>query len=389
MRMAVLTGSLSRLAGGTFASIKRPMQELVRQVPIEMGVFGIEDRYSAEDLPEWHPLAPRVFRRVGPAAFGWAPGMLAAVKRFRPDLIQVHGIWMHYSAVSAAMYRKRRVPHMVHLHGMLDQWAVRGSQWRKRCASWAYEGAHLRRAACLRALCEGEVRAIRDFGIRGRICLIPNGIDLPVERTAGPAPWAADVRPGRKVLLFLSRIHAKKGLVSLITAWSRLRVSDRQLTDEWELVIAGWDTTGHEVELQQQVEELGLDSVHFVGPLFNEAKDQAFRNAAAFVLPSLSEGLPMTILEAWAYSLPVVMTPQCNLPVGFDVEAAIRVDPESSSLERGLRLLLQLSGEDRAKMGARGRRLVGERFRWDAIARQMHEVNLWILGGGPPPSFVL
>lgn len=390
MRLAALTGSLSRLAGGTFTSIRRPLQEMVRQFGTELRVFGLEDRFTAEDLPQWKPLDAVAFRTRGPRSFGWAPRMGAAVESFRPEVVQVHGIWMHFSAMNVRVHRRLGTPYVVHLHGMLDPWAVRGSAWKKRLAGWLYENRHLQHASCVRALCEPEVRAIRAYGLRGRVCLVPNGIDLPAEKEAGPAPWRGVVESGKKVLLFLGRIHAKKGIPNLLTAWSGLLADEPSLGREWQLVLAGWDTTDHESELQRQVRELRLEhGVTFLGPLFDESKEDAYRNAAAVVLPSWSEGLPISILEAWAYGRPVVMTPHCNLPEGFAAQAAIRVEAEPRSIEDGLRALLGMSDAERAAMGARGRRLVDERFRWDVIARQLHAVNSWVLGGGAPPDSVL
>lgn len=390
MRLAALTGSVSRLAGGTFTSIRRPLQEMARQFPMTVGVFGVRDRFSEEDAAKWSPLTPTSYNAFGPRAFGWTPGMLEAVKAFRPELIQVHGIWMHYSVVSSMLHRRQGIPCVVHLHGMLDEWAVGRSRWKKQVSAWLYEKDHLRGASCLRALNEGEVRAIRAFGLKDvRLCRIPNGIDVPADASAGPAPWGGEVEPGKKVLLFLSRIHPKKGIANLLMAWSKLQADDPPASD-WELVVAGWDTTGHEAELRRLARELRLErSVKFVGPLFDEAKDRALRNAAAFVLPSFSEGLPMTVLEAWAYSLPVVITPHCNLPEGLTARAAIQVDPEARSIESGLRELVHMADAERIAMGTRGKDLVCQKYRWDAIARQMHAVNAWVLGGGVPPECVL
>jgi poly(glycerol-phosphate) alpha-glucosyltransferase len=135
--------------------------------------------------------------------------------------------------------------------------------------------------------------------------------------------------------------------------------------------------------------ELGIaKSVLFTGPLFNGKKDNALRSAEAFVLPSYSEGLPVAVLEAWAYRLPVLMTPQCNLPEGFVEGAAIRVDANVESLSHGVRTLFRMSESERERMGARGRRLVEERFSWPRAAEQMVGVYQWVLGGGPRPDWV-
>src|SRR5262249_26013249 len=106
------------------------------------------------------------------------------------------------------------------------------------------------------------------------------------------------------------------------------------------------------------------------------------------ILPSLSEGLPMTVLEAWAYAKAVLMTPECNLPEGFTAMAATRVGTSVSEIARGLRQLLEMSDEDRKTMGSRGRALVAEKFSWPPIGQQMRAVCEWVVGGGTPPETV-
>jgi glycosyltransferase involved in cell wall biosynthesis len=152
--------------------------------------------------------------------------------------------------------------------------------------------------------------------------------------------------------------------------------------------VAGWDDGGHMAELQRLSAELDLQGdVIFPGPLFGEAKAGALANAGAFVLPSFSEGLPMAVLEAWAYGRPVLMTEACNLPEGFTAEAAVRISTEPEDLARELEMAL--NGPDLMGMGARGRALVRERFTWGAIATAHAEVYGWMRDGGPAPSCVV
>ncbi len=93
------------------------------------------------------------------------------------------------------------------------------------------------------------------------------------------------------------------------------------------------------------------DSVEFLGPVFGEAKQQLLDRVGGFILPSLSEGLPMTVLEAWANELPVIMTEMCNLPEGFRAQAAIRIEPTPDSIARGLRDFFAFSTDRRYNLG--------------------------------------
>jgi glycosyltransferase involved in cell wall biosynthesis len=114
----------------------------------------------------------------------------------------------------------------------------------------------------------------------------------------------------------------------------------------------------------------------------------AFRNAAGFILPSYSEGLPMTVLEAWSRGLPVLMTAECNLAEGFTAGAALPIKTEPHAMANSLVEFLAMSDGERRAMGAAGRRLVENRFSWARVATEMHAVYKWVLGSGPRPSFV-
>ncbi|NJM38461.1 MAG: glycosyltransferase, partial [Akkermansiaceae bacterium] len=233
------------------------------------------------------------------------------------DLLHTHGLWADTSRAVTQVGRRRKIPWLVSPHGMLDPWALANSGWKKRIARLLFEDAHLKNAACLHALCQSEMESIRAFGLRGPICTIPNGVSLPdFEKKSDDS--------GKKSLLFLGRLHPKKGLVNALEAWAKLPKTTR---NAWQFLVAGWDQGGHGDELKQLSRERGIsDSVEFLGSVFGQAKADLLSRADAFILPSFSEGLPIAILEAWAYRLPVVMTDFCNLPEGFQAGAAMRID---------------------------------------------------------------
>ncbi len=188
------------------------------------------------------------------------------------------------------------------------------------------------------------------------------------------------------MLLFLGRIHPKKGLPHLVEAWAALQ-RDGAARD-WALLIAGPDQLGHAAQVAAQVRALGVDdSVVLAGPAYGEAKRDLLAGADAFVLPSFSEGFSMAVLEAMAWRLPVVVSRQCNL----DVEApgaGLLCEPEAASVAGRLRDLLALSDAGRGDMGKRGRAEVERRYTWPIVAAQLVEVYRWLLGGGDRPAAV-
>jgi poly(glycerol-phosphate) alpha-glucosyltransferase len=429
MRTASLIGSVSRLSGGLFESVRRLHQELVRPLytpsgssgegpyekdeHIHISVLGTRDEFTDEDIGAWQPVEVQALEVCGPRAFGFAPGLTNRLTNLDPDLVHVHGLWQ-YSSVGVLRWRQRsRKPYMVSPHGMLDPWALRHARWKKRFGWFTYERKHLSSAACIRALCESEAQAIKAAGLRNPICIIPNGVDLPELGEARQAGAPGKQKPsepnsssagvdelveslaGRKVLLYLGRIHPKKGLCNLVKAWARIASSD-----EWVLVIAGWDQRGHEKKLKGLATECGAAwedkvpciinpaSIVFAGPMFGAAKRELLMRCTASILPSYSEGLPMAVLEAWSHSKPVLATAQCNLPEGFAQRAAIRIGPTVTEIENGLRILFKASDTSLQEMGARGREVVAQRYAWSKVTSDLRSVYRWMLGGGAPPDCV-
>jgi poly(glycerol-phosphate) alpha-glucosyltransferase len=387
-----LLNHVSRKTGGLYTSV----QSLSKALHVEgvgVSVLGLEDELAAEDIPKWQPVPANAMKIIGPRRFYYSPQLLPAIIQSAPDILHSHGIWHYPSLAVNRVFKRKRTPYLVTTHGMLDPWALGHSRWKKQIAGWLFENAHLRNAVCLSALCESEAQSIRAYGVKNPICVIPNGTDLPEignrKSGIGNPPWAGVIEPGRNILLYLGRLDPKKNLPNLVRAWAAAVSKSAARARDWALVIAGTDRLDHTTELKALTCELGLEKkIYFIGPQYDEAKIAALHAASAFVLPSLSEGLPMSVLEAWSYGLPVVMTPECNLPEGFAAGAAIEICPEPDAIARGLLTLLEMSASERTAMGQKGRMLVEERFNWHKIASDMRAVYEWILGGGPAPASV-
>ncbi len=405
IKSAQLTASVSRRAGGLFEAILRQVKAHDRHT-LDTRVFGLRDEFTDADLPAWQPIPVMAFPPVGLKSIGYSPRFREELLAFAPDLVHTHGLWLYPSVAAKNYSREKKRPYLISPHGMLDAWALKNSRWKKRLAYALFEREHLHGARCLRALCAAEARAIRQLGLQNDIAIIPNGIDLPEmenAETLKSVPWENVVGADKKILLFLSRIHPKKGLANLLKAWAKNRKSEigSQKSDEWILAIAGWDQGGHEAELKRLCAALEIPfadirepvnggrrtaSVLFLGPQFNAAKAACYHHCDVFVLPSFSEGLPMVVLEAWANAKPVLMTPECNLPEGFQAGAAIQLEPTETGVAAGLQELRRMSDTERNAMGQRARALVAERFTWPHIARQMESVHAWMLGGGGKPA---
>jgi poly(glycerol-phosphate) alpha-glucosyltransferase len=386
MRVAYVASSLSSAGGGVSAAVEA-LSRSVNAPEVQVTVLGLADRAWSSEKSTWRGAPAETFPAIGPSTLGFAPALRRALLKLDPDLVHVHGLWMHPSADVVAWSRGTK-PYLVSPHGMLDPWALANSGLKKRIARLLYEDRHLGGAACLHALCTAEAEAIRAFGLQSPICVIPNGVEMPCPADDRLRPPWPDLETGARVLLFLGRLHPKKNVHGLLHAFARVK-ADRGLAD-WRLAIAGWDQSGYRAELAALIDALSIErDVAFLGPLHGARKDAALRNATAFVLPSLSEGLPMAVLEAWSYGLPVAMTAACNLPEGFAAGAAREISPDPDQLAHDLADFLSMSPRDLRKMRERSAELVRTRFSWDWIGRSFAEVYVWMHSGGRSPACIM
>lgn len=366
--------------GGIFDAMRNLTIAVAAEKRYLPAVFSARDAYTEIDKPLWGDISTATFPVHGPRILGYAPKLAAALGASNPDILHVHSIWMYPSVVADRWSRGRR-PYLVSPHGLLKPEALRNSRWKKQVAALLYENRHLRGAFCLHALNIAEAEAMRGYGLTNPICIIPNGTLLRSERELQRP------RQGRTIL-YLGRFHPLKGLQSLLEAWRE--VGKDAAASGWRLTLAGWDQNRHRSELECFVDQHQLrSSVVFLGPQFDAEKDRCFAEASAFILPSRSEGLPVSILEAWSWKLPVLMTRQCNLPDGAEAGAAIMMEPDSIGIAAALRQLFSMTESERDAMGRHGRSLVERRYQWQEIERSMTEVYDWILGNGPRPGCVL
>ncbi|WP_074078335.1 glycosyltransferase [Microvirga massiliensis] len=378
MKVALLTATLSPAAGGLATSVPATAAALAELPGCEVHIVGTEDTAAPEAWRTWgrHVHSHRTY---GPAAFKFAPSIGRTLRDLGADVTDVQGLWVHSSLAHLGYQRSRGRPYLITPRGMLDPWALKRSWWKKRAAAWWFEDAHLHGAMCLRATAIMEAHHFRSYGLRQPIAIVPNGVDLPalMSRT--------NAGDRRKRLLFLSRIHPKKGIPFLLRAWAALH----RRHPDWELVIAGPEEIGHQRAMQVLAKELALPRVMWPGPAHGQEKDALYRSADLFVLPTHAENFGLVIAEALSYRIPVITTTNAPWAGVHEHDCGWWIDLADGPLIETLHLALGLQDATRTSMGARGRAWMERDFAWAAVGRQMLEVYHWAAAGGARPSCVL
>lgn len=321
---------------------------------------------------------------------GWAPGFDRALRTAAKSaqLIHNHGLWMFPNRAARIAATGAGIPLVCSPRGMLDDWSRRRSR-RFKALVWAlWERRNLAAVRLFHATSELELRALRAAGLRTPVAVIPNGVELPASTT--PAQRAAartdlGIGSGQRMLLFLSRLHAKKGVLPLLEGWALARP---QMQD-WRLYLAGPDLDGHGETVRQTIARLGLDAqVQVCGMLEGAAKTTALQAADAFVLTSHSENFGIAVAEAAAHALPVLVSDQIPWHALVQAGGGWRTAITAQSIAAALRTLAATAAPELHQRGTLARQFVTEHYAWPAIGAQMLESYRWLLGGGPPPACI-
>lgn len=285
------------------------------------------------------------------------------------DLVHIHGLYRFPLTYTAYQARKLGVPYIICPHGSLDPYLYDKSSHSvrlKRLYERLFDLPNLHGAGAIHYTAEEERERVAFLELRAPSFVVPNGLDWKQYR-ALPSRGALRARlelADAPLVLFLGRLHFKKGLDLLIPAFHEVR---KKIADA-QLVIAGTENDDYGQKVRCWVRERGLqDAVHFVGPLHGADVVQAYVDADVFALPSYTENFGMTVAEAMACALPVVISDQVNIHAEVaQAGAGVVVRCDTGEVADALVELLR-DGERRRSMGEAGRHLVQERYTWPAI----------------------
>jgi len=298
--------------------------------------------------------------------------------------VHIHGLWEGSTLAASLAARSTRTPYIISPHGMLESWALANKRRKKQVYATFFERRNLSGAVCVHALTRAEALDCRKFGFKGPIAIIPNGIDIPTTYDASLFRARFPRVKSKRVLLFLGRVHYKKGIDLLLHAWAK--ISDRY--PDVILVIAGPDSEGTVAKMAQLLVKLDISSrVLFTDMLKGSAKWSALAVSDYFILPSYSEGLSVATLEALGCGLPIIISEQCNLPEVEESGAGWQIRTDVDELARTLITALDTSPATYATMSSRAEALAQKNFSWKSVTDSIDQLYQWI-NGGPRPSSV-
>ena len=297
----------------------------------------------------------------------------------RFELIQIQSVWeMPYHKVILEA-RKQNIPYIVTPRGMLEPWSLSQKKWKKKLAWWLYQRNDVQKSACVFTTAKMEAEHVSNLGITTCKAVIPNGIETDAY------PCKSSVEGVKKQVLFLSRVHVKKGIELLFEAWKRLH-SDYV---DWQLLVIGNGEAEYIHSLENRVESLGLkDSIKILPPVFGEAKIKVYQESALFCLPSFSENFGMVIAEAMSCGTPVITTTNCPWEILNETDTGWCVDLSVDNLERALREAMEMDANALYDMGQRASKLIYDNFDYRSVTRKTLRLYEWLLKSGEKPEFI-
>ena len=387
--------SLDPAGGGPGAGV-RSITPVLAARGVATEIVCIDDPSSGFGCPgaTCHAIGPSTRSNGYSAAL--RPWLRRELPRF--DAAVVHGLWQYHGYAVWREARRRKVPYFVYPHGMLDPWFNRTyplKRLKKQLYWWMAEAHVLRRAAAVLFTCEQERRlartAFRPWNCREVV--VNYGCAAPPQASAAQLAAFHARCPGvggRPFLLFLSRIHEKKGVDLLLRAYSKTYAAlsaGGQLPPL--LVIAGPCADPAYLKRLQHLAAEALPGaeqfIHWPGMLEGDAKWGAFREAEAFVLPSHQENFGIAVAEALACATPVLISDQVNIWREVSEDSAAFVEPDTAEgTERLLVRWASLPSEGKQQMRAAAAACFARRFEIskaaDSLLAQLHGA----LAGRPP-----
>ena len=370
---AFIYGGLAQTAFGLAAALKQQGHENLvlttdadgrRRLPV-----------PPDCLTEFKGLEVIYARRWRQNPYFYSPSLRRHIKQRATnfDIVLVRGNWDYTNWRARRNLTEMGIPYILYPEGIFEPWSLKRRRLKKLVYWRLIEKSNYARASGIVALTREESRQVKKFVKSAQVEVIPNGIDLDIYHPNRDGNFSDMEFPGlgrRKFILFLSRLHVKKGLDILIPAFGKFLNYLTNPDDSPVLVVAGTGADSYVQKLKEIVGAAGLGSqIFFAGLVSGMNKLSLLQNCLFMVLPSRSEGLPVAPLEAMACGKPVIATRNCNLPEIEEAQAGLLVDFSQEALAQAM-WKLWMNEDQRRMMGERAINLIKAKFTWARVAQQ-------------------
>lgn len=391
LRACQVVSSINENTGGTATAISALAGSLAN-ANIDSHIFTLDySSHGSQIIPKKVDIHSYSAHFIAQNFRGYQPYAHRQLKDLAScfDLLHNHGLWMFPNLYARNASVENNIPLITSPRGMLESWSLDRSKLVKKLAWSLYEHKNLSCATAFHATSQEEANSIRRAGFKSPIAVIPDGVSLPDLNYTPPREVLTKHFPeleGCHWLLFLSRLHPKKGLENLIHIWKMVSVK----FPDWHLVIAGPDWKGYRSKLEAIVESQSLGKrVTFTGMLTGIEKTVILSNSDLFILPTYSENFGIVVAESLAHGVPVITTNEAPWQDLNVYQCGWCINNNLDELTDILTEAMKISKTERHEMGIRGYQLVKSKYSWDSIACDMASFYRWILSGDKMPDCIV
>jgi len=278
------------------------------------------------------------------------------------DVIHTNNLWNFFSYLPYNVSQKLNKPNVISVRGSLYPWSLNQSSFIKKSAWYLFQKKALDNAAFIHVTCDDEYKFVKDLGIKSKVIISPHGVDVPTKKHLVSNSFLSkfNLLKENKYFLFMSRLHEKKGLDILLSAWDSIH----RLYPDWTLLIAGPDYGNY----KDKINSMSECNIKYLGMLVGDEKESCFALSKFFVLPSFSENFGVVIGEAMARSLPVLTTINTPWNCINENNAGACFELNNDELVFNLKNILSLSENERIVMGGNARELIKGKYSWGKVS---------------------
>ncbi|MER8639786.1 glycosyltransferase [Mesorhizobium sp. M1365] len=386
MRVIQVVGSIDNKAAGPSYSVTGLAEALCAR-GVDAEIFSTSVSKSGDERGNSRVFSTDFSNIPGVRRLLFSKSLAAAIEvgAAAGAVLHAHGLWLMPNIYPGTSALRHRCPLVTSPRGMLGKEALQFSARKKQMFWMLAQRRVLMRSDCLHATSMEECEAIWARGILRPVAIVPNGVDIPPDHENARHSKRSDAAGESRTVLYLGRLHAKKGVDTLLQAWAKLQSE----FPAWRLRIVGPLEGPQHLELRKLAGMLRLDRVTFENALFGDDKQDAYREAELFVLPTLNENFGMVIAEALASGTPIVTTKGAPWQGVVDNACGWWVDHGADSIAGSMASAMMLPRPELRRMGSRGRAWMSRDFSWTKVAANMEQVYKWTLGEAERPESVV
>lgn len=375
MKIAHFITSIDLSTGGPARSVTHLIKKITSNSKIEISL--ITKKSSNPIISSFNNQSPVLFfnRRQDLKI------ILNSLIKNKVEIFHGHGIWQYTVHKMAVFSRKNNIPYIITPRGMLEPWSLTQKKYRKKIAMLLYQKKDLEKATVIHVTAKSEKIQIRNLGFKNPIAVIPNGVNLDKFPSSYPTK---SISP--KKILFLSRLHKKKGIENLIEAW---KLIDIKIKESWLIEIVGNGEEKYIISLKESIIKENLnEQIVIRDPVYGIEKINLFREANLFVLPTYSENFGVVIAEALASFTPVITTKGTPWEDLETYKCGWWIEIGTTALRKTLEEALLKDSDELKVMSLNGRKLIENKYSMDSVSRDMIHLYDWMQNKENKPNFV-